>query len=144
MKKIIVSADKCVGCMICRLMCALTHHDGDVNPRKGLIRVLTDRIQRVDPKFQEGNAVHICMQCEPAPCAEVCPAEAFDRDEDNHIWTINADACVGCEECVEACAYDMILMIDNLAIKCDFCGGKPICVQFCPTSALTIESRKSI
>ena len=124
--------------MICRLMCALTHHGGDVNPRKGLIRVLTDRTQRIDPNFQEGNTVHICMQCEPAPCAGVCPEDAFERDDRNQIWTIDAEACVSCEVCAEECPYDMILMTGDCAMKCDLCGGKVVCVQFCPTGALTV------
>ena len=139
MNRIIVSAEKCVGCKICQLMCAMTHHAGDINPRKGLIRVLTDRTQRGDPDFKVGNTVHICMQCEPAPCAEICPADAFERDEDNQIWTVDAHACVGCEACDEECPYGMILMDDDLAMKCDLCGGKPMCVQFCPTGALTVE-----
>lgn len=139
MKRITVSTEKCVGCQICRLMCALSHHGGDVNPRKALMGVLTDRIQRIDPDFQAGNTVLICHQCEPAPCAEACPADAFDRDEANQIWIVDADACVGCEVCAEECPYDRVLMYDEIAMKCDLCGGQPMCVQYCPTGALSVE-----
>ena len=38
------------------------------------------------------------------------------------------------------CPYGVIHCQDDVARKCDLCGGDPECVRFCPTDALRYES----
>ncbi len=46
---------------------------------------------------------------------------------------IDEDACTGCLDCADACPFDAIFVgPDNEVLKCDLCGGDPICVKYCP------------
>jgi Fe-S-cluster-containing hydrogenase component 2 len=84
----------------------------------------------------------ICRQCEPAPCADACPAGAFDMNGALPIWVINREECTGCELCLGACPHGMVLMDRETgkAGKCDLCGGEPLCVRYCPEGALVFEA----
>jgi Fe-S-cluster-containing hydrogenase component 2 len=46
---------------------------------------------------------------------------------------INDDVCTGCLDCVDACPFDAIPVgPNNEVLKCDLCGGDPLCVKYCP------------
>ena len=47
----------------------------------------------------------LCMMCETAPCAEICPTGASAVREDG-IVTIDKKECIGCGSCQTACPYD--------------------------------------
>jgi carbon-monoxide dehydrogenase iron sulfur subunit len=137
--RIRVTAEKCSGCRVCQLMCSMAHHGGAFNPRLAKLRVEINRNPDVETPVSFIDTPHVCRQCEPAPCAEACPVDAFQWDEGNGIWIIREEMCTGCEMCVEACPFDMIVFHHEIATKCDFCGGDPMCVSYCPTGALEIE-----
>ncbi|MCD6418277.1 4Fe-4S binding protein [bacterium] len=50
---------------------------------------------------------------------------------------LDDEKCVGCGECVSACPYDALVIIDGKPVidpaKCTGCG---ICVESCPYGAL--------
>ena len=80
---------------------------------------------------------------------EVCPTEALIRAE-NGVVKFVAEECTSCGECVEACQYGMIQMDQDtdLAVKCDYCDGDPLCVSECEFGAIlfqevAMESQKS-
>ena len=98
-----------------------------------------DRNPGIDTPLSMIDAPHVCMQCDPAPCAESCPEEAFRWNERAGTLEVDGELCSGCETCVNECEYDMMMMQDGKAAKCDLCGGDPVCVRFCPTGALVIE-----
>ncbi len=57
-----------------------------------------------------------------------------------YLVAVNADACEGCEECVNNCAQMVFRMVDGKsdpyqASECIFCET---CVSMCPTNAVTI------
>lgn len=50
---------------------------------------------------------------------------------------VDAQACTGCGECVEACRFDAIEMKDDLAVVNPFrCEGCKVCVTLCPVQAV--------
>ena len=141
MKRLRVVEENCVGCRICQLSCSMVHFNGAFNPRKALIRVKTQRDYSTGRITDVMDRPFICEQCDPAPCREACPVDAFTKNEDLDIWSINPDECIGCRECVEACPFDMITWVneDEWAMKCDLCQGNPVCALYCPTDALIFE-----
>ena len=124
--------DKCSNCMSCVVVCA-ERHTGMSAPERTRIRI------RTDFKCVELDATY-CRQCENAACAEVCPFDAIQFDEQLKAWIVDEEMCTGCGLCEEACPYGAI-QIDPMtgqAIKCDLCLGAVRCVEVCPTQALTL------
>jgi Fe-S-cluster-containing hydrogenase component 2 len=74
----------------------------------------------------------------------VCPSRAISRD-DRGIIRVEGEKCDRCGMCVDACVIGAI-RIDpetKTPLICDLCGGKPECVNWCKTKALTISTRAS-
>lgn len=140
-KRLSVVEERCVGCRICELSCSMFHRNGAFNPRYALIRVESKREIGLNRPTENMDYPHICRQCEPAPCAEACPAEAFGTDEGLAIRIVTQEECVGCKQCLDACPHGMMRMSENgeQAMKCDLCAGDPLCVRYCPTGALVFE-----
>ena len=132
-------ADKCTGCGQCELMCAL-YHAGDGGPRLARLRI--DRHPLV-AAFE----ARLCAHCWAPSCYAVCThqGEALCLD-DTGIAFVDPEECSGCKACVAACPFDPPRMGWDrerlVAFKCDLCRGRqegPICVEFCPVSALSLE-----
>ena len=54
-----------------------------------------------------------CRHCENAPCIQVCPAKALDKDENGLIGRA-VNLCIRCKSCITACPFGT--MMDNLFI----------------------------
>ncbi len=124
MKKLAVAPNLCIGCRECELMCSLVHR-GRFNPAEARIRVAYD---------EENNCYSpvTCRHCDEPPCLEACPSDAVTRDEKTGAMLIDEEKCVLCMECVQACPYGAIRVApDGALLKCDLCGGDPVCVRYC-------------
>lgn len=119
----------------------------------------------------EGPAGHTffmprpCMQCENAPCLNVCPVGATYRNDEG-IILVNHDRCIGCRMCMAACPYSAryfnwgepenppgatfanyspeypVPHRKGTVEKCMLCshrtkdGKLPACVEACPMNAI--------
>ena len=113
-------------------MCALSH-EKEANYELSRIRIAkNDELGLSSPLP--------CRQCQKAPCMEVCPVEAIVVDAKTGAKVINYEDCVVCESCLEACPFGSISGVEKngerKVIKCDLCGGDPLCVKHCETGAI--------
>ncbi|MBP8858377.1 MAG: 4Fe-4S binding protein [Anaerolineaceae bacterium] len=53
-----------------------------------------------------------------------------------------SELCIGCGSCVDACPFDGVWLDpgSSLAIKCDTCEGRYLCVAECAIGALSVEA----
>ena len=147
---LIVKADRCLGCKSCEMACAVEHSEAE--NLEGAIQAQVKPQSRVRVMQGEGFAIPLqCRQCEDAACIASCPTQALCREEAGPV-ILDADRCIGCMWCVEACPFGVITM-DNYGsgvVKCDQCyervaqGKTPACVKACPTSAITYQDLKEV
>jgi Fe-S-cluster-containing dehydrogenase component len=94
----VIDQRKCVGCGYCSNACR-AHND--IHPDISWNRV-------IESDVIDGENTYIsrpCMQCEHAPCVDVCPVKASYYRADG-IVMMNYDRCIGCRYCEVACPYN--------------------------------------
>ena len=129
-KVLMIDHEKCTGCRLCELVCAVKH-DGVSNPMRSRIRVMK----------WEAEGIYIpmsCQQCQDAPCLHACPASAIHHDDKLGRIAVDYNVCIGCRTCVSVCPFGAMNFntIDRQVIKCDLCDGDPQCVRFCDVKAV--------
>ncbi|MCX8171465.1 MAG: 4Fe-4S dicluster domain-containing protein [Candidatus Bathyarchaeota archaeon] len=140
---LLTSPDRCRGCGLCELVCSISHGNG-ARPSASRIKVLKDR-EKHDFRLL------VCLQCVNPKCVEACPKKAIWIDDGTGAKIIKEDACDGCGLCAEACPFkseDNSVIFKHpskrIYVKCDLCYQRkegPICVEFCPSQALTLKGR---
>ncbi|MFC1533715.1 4Fe-4S dicluster domain-containing protein [Thermodesulfobacteriota bacterium] len=133
-KALYIDYQKCTGCRLCELVCAVKH-DGCSNPTRSRIKVMK----------WEAEGLYIpmsCQQCQDAPCLNVCPVKALSRDEDMARVSVDYDICIGCRSCVAVCPFGAMSFntLEKQVFKCDLCDGDPQCVRFCDMKAVDFVS----
>lgn len=171
----IVDLSRCIGCATCAMACKIENNLPD-----GVWwnRILTDGGEGID---MEGGNTGLdiaggqwptslamdfvplnCQHCENAPCCEVCPTGASHKDEETGIVLVDADACIGCKSCMNACPYHVRTLVEadpahaigfnvgdaqapahveGTVEKCLMCshrvarGEEPACIAPCPGRA---------
>jgi len=131
MQKIVfVNPEKCTGCRICESACSI-HHEKVCNPTRARVHVV---------KWETAGLYIpiVCLQCDTPICETVCPMRAIKRDPKSGAMLIDSALCVGCRLCVQFCPFGGVEIDAKTGkiIKCDLCGGEPICVKFCDPEAL--------
>jgi len=145
---ILADPSRCVGCQRCELAC-VEFNDGRSQPSLSRIKIARSLNfgaggLDADPAAQGawGNGLvvqGVCRQCpHPVPCATACPNDAIRDDPATGARVVDPQACVGCRLCQRACPWDMIVFDEQAgkSSKCFLCGGKPKCVEACPSEAL--------
>lgn len=129
-KMILVDYARCTGCRLCESICSL-NNEGAVNPRRARIKV-------VRWEWEGFQIPTLCQQCQDAACIAVCPVKALKRDKELGCVKVNYDSCIGCRVCIAACPFGGMSFdpIKNKVMKCELCGGDPMCVRFCETKTL--------
>ena len=135
MKKIlVVDSDKCVNCGTCSLACSSNHYD-EFTPGKAAI--LPIPIRKINY-----NIPTVCMHCAEPLCVDVCPVQAISKDLETGTVTTDTSKCIGCRMCTVVCPVGAISINADTqkTIKCDLCGGDPVCVQVCGYGAIKFVS----
>ena len=88
----------------------------------------------------------ICACCGDC-CQNLLMVKQFPRPADyfmsNFHAIIDANACEGCETCLNRCQMEAILLVDNVAtINYDRCIGCGNCIVTCPSGAIRLEKNK--
>ncbi|KAF0113453.1 MAG: molybdenum protein medium subunit [Rhodospirillaceae bacterium] len=115
--------------------------------RSGVTRSWVEYIEKGHLPQGDRNVRHVtrnflprlCNQCSAPPCVTVCPTGATYKRKEDGIVTVDAEICIGCKYCLQACPYDarFINPRTGTAEKCDFClhrvqnGIAPACVNTC-------------
>jgi len=137
----VLEQESCIGCHACTVGCKA---ENDVV--LGSFRTWVKWIEKGEfPETERHAAILRCNHCEDAPCIEICPTIALHKLE-NGIVDLDADRCIGCASCLQACPYDAIHIDPRVgtAAKCHFCahrlevGLAPACVAVCPAEAIKV------
>lgn len=113
------------------------------------------------------QALGTCAQCDPAPCATVCPTDAITHNAQG-IVQIDQEFCVGCRFCEDECDNHALMYVDpfrkappanplkhyspgqptgllpSTVAKCTLCSDRlltglmPICADACPKDAIWV------
>jgi len=130
----------CTGCGTCELVCS-SRHEGISNPKLSCITIYNNSL---DGEY----TCDVCNQCQYPGCLSACTANAILVDQATGARYIDDETCVDCGLCYKACPFTpdramiKIRVVDGQEryFKCDLCKDRPygpLCVQFCPTKALT-------
>lgn len=130
----VVDVARCIGCQACTVSCIF---ENAVPPDSFRTIVSTYEVQE-DSRVAMVMLPRLCNHCAEAPCIPVCPVGATYQRPDG-IVVVDADRCVGCAYCVQACPYDarFINAVTRKADKCTFCAHRveagllPACVESC-------------
>ena len=128
-----VNFSDCTGCRACTIACALIHEQqGEISHAR--IRVHKRMPEIETPVFKPAY----CRMCRNARCVAACPTGALIQDEESGLVILDVERCDGCGLCVDPCPFDAIWLDDErgVALKCDQCGGDPVCVRYCAPGAL--------
>ena len=136
MKRISVDVDRCSGCRVCEMVCSFNHENA-FRPSISRITVIKEDSYGLDLPI-------VCWHCNPCYAMESCPEEALERNEEGLVLA-NEEKCVGCGKCLETCTAGAIKLHPerNFPLICNQCSGKPLCVEKCPTKALTFAETEA-
>lgn len=131
-KRLMFDAAKCTGCQSCALACSVMKF-GECNPYHAAVRLFRN-------PFRNTEEALFCRQCDDAPCVDSCAAGALFRDGGQ--IRLDTGRCTLCRSCAEVCPHQGITFIGGTGelVKCDLCGGNPVCTAFCSSGALTAAS----
>jgi Fe-S-cluster-containing dehydrogenase component/Ni/Fe-hydrogenase subunit HybB-like protein len=164
---VLVDTTLCVGCRLCEYACKKYNHletgtlesynDSSVFEEKrrpspvALTVVNQWKSDDGKPIFAKVN----CMHCNRPACVSACIVGAMRKELTGQV-TYDADKCIGCRYCMEACPFQIpCYEYDNAFTpqirKCQLCfqertsqGKLPGCVEACPREALVYGKRTEL
>jgi carbon-monoxide dehydrogenase iron sulfur subunit len=127
--------DKCNGCRVCELVCAL-ENENTFDPKLSRIKVLGLH-----------QLVYIpvsCHFCEDALCVRSCPRDALMQCEETGVIMVDDAKCDLCGWCIESCKHGAMFVKQEkkTVMTCNLCDGTPKCVEWCPEDALSFMTQK--
>lgn len=143
-KLVVTDRARCSGCQRCEMMCTLKN-DGRVCQHIARVRVWDNYnwgsgIGTGGGSYGQGSAaceftVEHCKQCADPACMNYCPVHAIYADEDTGARVVDAQRCIGCGMCAQACPWNMPRVDSETGVstKCVSCGR---CAEQCPNGAI--------
>lgn len=128
-KVLLIDEDKCDGCMLCSIACAIVH-TRNIDLDRAHIKL-----------WHTEDGLHVpltCHHCETPSCVAACPTKACREDGDGQRVIISDGECIGCRACNVACPFDHAHYdrVQRVSVKCDYCDGEPECARICPNGAI--------
>ena len=135
----VVDSKRCIGCNACVTECK---REWDIPISTPRLRIQQSERGTFPGVFLDFTR-RACVQCDTAPCVEVCPTKASYKSAEGFVG-IDYDKCVGCKYCIQACPYNAREPRKDIGApeKCTWCeprvkaGELPVCVTKCPQDAL--------
>jgi class I fructose-bisphosphate aldolase len=143
-----IDISRCTGCGICSDACT-TAHAGVLFPDYAAIRVRHEFPKRLFPST--------CTHC--YQCVKVCPRQAIQIDPTCGHVVCDSEKCDLCINlpiengsrlrCGNVCPTRVIkapvgtlrtTYSQKIPLMCDFCGGIPECIEWCPNEAIKLEA----
>jgi Fe-S-cluster-containing hydrogenase component 2 len=126
--------EKCVNCRLCEEVCSF-RFTNSIHPSVAAIR-----IGREEGRWGTPYAM-MCNLCEglgEQKCITACPEESLKLSGGVVIWDVKT--CTKCEECVDVCPEKAVAFnYKSGSINiCDLCGGKPLCIEWCPEGVISL------
>lgn len=131
----VIDTRKCTGCHACTVACK-TEFEVPLGKQRSWVEYVE---KGTYPNVSRSFLPRLCNQCSNPHCVDVCPTGATYKRKEDGIIVVDADICIGCKYCMQACPYDVRFINPNTgtADKCDFClhrvtqGLEPSCVNTC-------------
>lgn len=87
---------KCIDCDVCVKVCGERH---------GRARQTME-----GPRFGHYQLPNVCRNCPDQPCVSACRLDGMHLHDEKTFVT---DACRGCNKCVEACPYGVVVLVER-------------------------------
>lgn len=95
MREILIrDLSKCVVCDVCTTVCQQRHGRA--------------RMSLEGPRFGQYQLPNVCRNCPDTPCVTACRLDGMRLHEGRTFVT---EACRGCNKCVEACPYGVVVLM---------------------------------
>jgi len=108
----VIDLDRCTACQACTAACLAENNTPFALPeeeRKGVTMAWNDFVVWREGEYPHPRVLLLprpCMQCNRAPCVQVCPVGATYKRPDG-ITMQRYDICIGCRSCMVACPYSV-------------------------------------